>query len=242
MATVKLEAVQHLVLNLNQCIEHKVLSLGLRSAIDFILEKNAGIFKYRKQKPLPSSSGSRFSPAWHCPSPSCLVPSFRCAYLCRCLCPCGHHLWPVPLMGRSALQGLPGLQLSLHLTLPPHTASCIVWLTAGFEPRSLAQNPNSILPPLSSCLLTDTSLLSLCSVLGPVLGVGNIREIQPPIVGSVCSVNTRTSVHQTVPEGGKCCFESRQGVGRQDHPDVPGHLGEGSSVQGTAAPVTRAPG
>ena len=28
---------------------------------------------------------------------------------------------------------------------------------------------------------------------------------------------------------------------RQDHPDVPGHLGEGSSVQGTPAPVTREP-
>ena len=78
----------------------------------------------------------------------------------------------------------------------PHTASCIVWLTAGFEPRSLAQNPNSILPPFSFCLLTDTSLLSLCSMLGPVLGMGNIRETQPLIVGSICSVNTQA--HQSI--------------------------------------------
>lgn len=33
-------------------------------------------------------------------------------------------------------------------------------------------------------------------MLGPVLGVRNIREIQPPIVGSVCSVNTQA--HQSI--------------------------------------------
>lgn len=78
-------------------------------------------------------------------------------------------------------------------------------------------------------------------MLGPVLGMGNIRETQPLIVGSICSVNTQAhqSIRQFQKEEG---FESRQGVVRRGHPDVPGRLEEGSSEQGTPAPVTREPG
>lgn len=61
---------------------------------------------------------------------------------------------------------------SPHLTLPPHTTLRVVWLTTGFEPRSLAQNPNSILPtfPPVSSLTHLYRASALCWVLRLVWG------------------------------------------------------------------------
>lgn len=123
-----------LILNPSQCIEHKYYLLCLRSAIDFILEKNAGIFKYRKQSHCLSSCGSRFSPAWHVPSRSCLVPSSG-VHGCAVSVPMGIIS---PRCSPHGEVSSPGL-LRLAAQSPPDSSSThclrIVWLTAGFEHR-----------------------------------------------------------------------------------------------------------
>lgn len=202
MATVKLAAVQHLILNLSQCIEHKV-------TVSCVCRQLWTLYWKRTQGFLNTGATVFFN------TKATALLQRQQVFTCLALPltqPSGHPSGVHTCAGVSAPVGTIsslflswGGQLSrapqacssvstLDSSSPHHPPRCLVddWVRTQKSGSESKLHPS----PLSSCLLTDTSLLSLCSMLGPMLGVGNIRETRPLIVGSVCSVNTQA--HQSV--------------------------------------------
>lgn len=165
------------------CFEQKELPFVPRiKAINFLLKKEFRNWKNVKQKPQHAFVVEHAMASAGFPScshlPSCLMSSFRCAHLCRCLHTCVHCLclggWCLPCFSDWEV-GSPGPVRVITLSPPG-----LVW----------AQKFDSV-PEFLPFFLYSHWCIFITYVFWPMLGAGKVNKIQLHITGSIWPVRDK---------------------------------------------------